>query len=87
MVTGYLAQVLPRMSPGQYSQLTKKKAPYLSLTHLESQISNISQGVNGSFALHNVSGCLLKAPLSFTLFCSSYTIVVNGTVLGIKNRA
>ena len=46
-----------------------------------------SQGVNGSFILHNVSGRLFKALLSFPLFCFSDTIVVNGVLLGFKSRA
>ena len=64
----------------------QKATSYLSLIYLGWEFK-YSQGVNGRFILHNVSGRLLKVLPSFALFCFSDTTVVNGILLWIKNRA
>lgn len=72
------------MSPGQYTRPTNKNPLFFS-DPLRMIDFKYSQGVNGSFTLHNVS-VLLKALQSFALLCFSDSIVVNRTLLGIKKQ-
>lgn len=62
----------------------QKRTSCFSLTHYGR--FQIFPKCQWQFSLHNVSGPLLKALQSVTLFCSTDTIVVNGILLGMKNR-
>lgn len=84
MVICYLAQILPRVCPGQDTGL-KNQDPLFSDPFRRVDFK-YSQGVNGSFTLHSVSGLVLEALPSFALLCFSDTIEANGILLGIKTR-
>lgn len=85
MVVGYLAQILPRVCPGQYTGL-KNQDPMFSDPFKKVDFK-CSQGTNGSFTLHSVSGLLLKVLQSFALLCFSDTIEANGILLELDFKA